>query len=110
MSVVRTLWIAALAAASLAGQTIHLKTRNLEPEANPQEYLSQPVLRRTADRSHYLIQFEQPVSAKTFADLRERGIIVTGYLPKSAVMASAPDDFSLQGLPVRWVGRFEWQD
>ena len=110
MTWLRSLALAALATTTLAAETIHLKTRDLEPDADRQAYLSRPLKRRAAGSSHYLIQFDAPLSAKRFAELRERGITVTGYLPNSAVVVAAPDDFSLEGLPVRWVGRLEDRD
>ena len=110
MNWLRSIVFAGLATATLAAQTIHLKTRDLEPEANSREYLAHPLKRRSTGSSHYLIQFDRPLSARLFAGLRERGIIVTGYLPQATLMAAAPDDFSLAGLPVRWVGRLEGRD
>lgn len=57
-----------------------------------------------------MVQFNTPVSAEMLEQLRARGITLTGFLPRSTVMVAAPDDFSLQGLPVRWVGRLEQRD
>ena len=57
-----------------------------------------------------MVQFERPVNAETFRQLRERGITVTGYLPRTALMVAAADDFSLDGMAVRWVGRLESHD
>ena len=95
---------------TLAAATIHLKTRDLEPLPDRTDYLASPLRRRTAGTSHYLIQFDGHVTAATFASLRARGITVTGYLDRSTVIMSAPDDFSLSGLPVRWIGRLEHRD
>src|SRR5689334_6939489 len=69
-----------------------------------------PLKRRTPGTSHYMVQFEREVDAGTFRQLRQRGIAVTGYLPRAALMIAAPDEFSLEGMPVRWVGRLESQD
>ncbi len=69
-----------------------------------------PLKRRMPGTSHYLVQFEREVNAGTFRQLRERGIAVTGYLPRTTLMVAAPDDFSLNGMPVRWVGRLESHD
>lgn len=57
-----------------------------------------------------MVQFSTPVSAEMLEQLRARGVTLTGFLPRSTVMVAAPDDFSLQGLPVRWVGRLEQRD
>src|SRR5204863_7378999 len=52
----------------------------------------------------------QRVNAETFRRLRQRGMTVTGYLPRATLMVAAPDDFSLEGMQVRWVGRLESHD
>jgi len=108
--VYRFLILTILGLASLAAETIHLKTRDFEPPADRSEYLARPVQRRTAGISHYLVQFQAPVSAETIQRLHTRGITVTGYLGKSTLMIAAPDDFSLTGFAVRWIGRLEHQD
>lgn len=110
MTWLRSFALAAVAAATLGAETIHLKTRDLEPEPDRYAYLSQPLKRRVAGSSHYVLQFTGPVTAERFGELRKRGITVTSYLPNSAVVIAAPDDFSVDGLPVRWVGRLEWPD
>jgi hypothetical protein len=106
----RSLAIATLGIGSLAAESIHLKTRELQPFGGPRDYVSSALKRRTEGRSHYVIQFDKPVSAEHFDQLRRRGITVTGYLPDSAVVASAPDDFDVAGMEVRWVGRLEHRD
>ena len=106
----RFLILAAMEIGTLAAGTIHLKTRDFEPLPDRTDYLASPLLRRTAGTSHYLVEFHGPVTASTFAGLRSLGITVTGYLEGSTVIVSAPDDFSLNGLPVRWVGRLEHRD
>jgi len=108
--VFRFLILTVFGLASLAAETIHLKTRDFEPPADRSEYLSRPVQRRTTGISHYLVQFQAPVSAQTIQRLHTRGIVVTGYVGKSTLMVAAPDDFSLAGFPVRWIGRLEHQD
>ncbi|MBI2680962.1 MAG: matrixin family metalloprotease [Candidatus Solibacter usitatus] len=96
--------------AGLAAETIHLKTRDFDPPGNPREYLAAPLLRRHWGRSHYLIQFQREADAKNLLAVRERGALVTGYLPNSTVMVSAGDDLSLDGLDVRWAGRLTAND
>lgn len=110
MIVLRFLLLTVLGLASLAAETIHLKTRDFQPPADRTEYLARPVLRRTAGTSHYLVQFQTPVSAGLVQRLRTRGMIVTSYVGRSTLMVSAPDDFSLDGFPVRWIGRLEQRD
>jgi hypothetical protein len=96
--------------ASLAAETIHLKTRDLHPPNDPREYLATPLLRRQWGRSHYLIQFQDGATAKNLLAVRERGALITGYLPNSTVMVSAGDDLTLDGLDVRWAGRLAASD
>ena len=110
MIVFRFLILTLLGLASVAAETIHLKTRDFEPPADRSEYLARSVQRRTAGISHYLVQFQSPVSAETMRRLRTRGIAVTGYVGKSTLMVAAADDFSLDGFAARWVGRLEHQD
>jgi Matrixin/Bacterial Ig domain len=108
--VFRFLILAMIGLASLAAETIHLKTRNFEPPADLNEYVTRPLLRRTAGTSHYLIQFQAPVSATIIRKLNAHGVVVTAYVGKSTLMVAAPDDFSVAGLAVRWIGRLEHQD
>ncbi len=110
MTWLRSLLIAACAVASLTAETIHLKTREFEPRPDRTEYLASPLKRRTAGSSHYLIQLRGGVRPDTFRLLRDRGIIVTGYLPKATLMIAAPDDFSWDSLPVVWVSRLDPRD
>ncbi len=108
--VLRFFLFAVIGVASMAAETIHLKTRDFDPPADRRDYLSQPLERRTPGSSHYLIQFEAPVSAEMIERLRARGIVVTSYVGRSTLMVAAPDDFSLAGFPVRWIGRLEHRD
>src|SRR6185503_8703528 len=104
------LTLAVILGCTVTAQTIHLKTRDLEPQADRTGYTGVPLQRRSSQSSHYLVQFNSPVGPEIFAGLRKRGIAVTAYLPQSALMIAATDDFSLQGLPVRWIGRLEHRD
>jgi len=110
VSSVRCSVLALIGTAILAAETIHLKTRELDPRPDRTAYQASPLKRRTPGTSHYMVQFERQVNAETFRQLQERGIAVTGYLPRTALMVAAPDDFSLDGMAVRWVGRLEWHD
>jgi len=94
----------------IGAEPIHLKTRKLEPSRDRAAYLASPFTRRISGRSHYLVQFDGPIHARTLAALDARGMQVTGYVPHSTLMIAAPDDFSLDGLPVRWIGRLEQRD
>ena len=110
MTWLRSLLLAACGVSVLAAETIHLKTRDFEPRPDRTEYLASPLKRRTAGSSHYLIQLDGGVRPETFRMLRDRGITVTGYLPKATLMIAAPDDFSFDSLPVVWVSRLELRD
>ncbi len=105
------IWVSIfMVVASLSAETIHLKTRDLTPPSNPNAYLTDPLMRRQWDRSHYLIQFNHGADAKNLLAVRERGALITGYLPNSTVMVSAGDDLTLDGLDVRWAGRLAASD
>jgi len=110
VSCIRCLALSVIWTTLLAAETIHLKTREIDPLPDRTAYQAMPLKRRTPGTSHYLVQFEREVDAGTFRQLRERGIAVTGYLPRATLMVAAPDDFSLDGMRVRWVGRLESQD
>jgi hypothetical protein len=105
-----SLLLAACGVSVLAAETIHLKTRDFEPRPDRTDYLSSPLKRRNAGSSHYLIQLDGGVRPETFRMLRDRGITVTGYLPKATLMIAAPDDFSFDSLPVVWASRLESRD
>ena len=110
MNCLRCLILAACGVVTLSAETIHLKTREFDPRPDRTEYLASPLKRRTVGRSHFLIQFDRPIRAENFSQLRDRGITVTGYLPQSTLLVAAPDDFSLDGLPVVWISRLEHRD
>ncbi len=110
MIVLRFFLLSVIGLASVAAETIHLKTRDFQPPADVTEYLSRPVQRRTAATSHYLVQFEKPVNQELIERLRAHGMVVTSYVGRSTLMIAAPDNFSLSGLAVRWIGRLEHQD
>jgi hypothetical protein len=102
--------LAAVLAGNVTAQVIRLKTRDFTPPPDRSRYSGVPLLRRNAQTSHFLVQFNIPVRADMFTRLRARGLSVTAYIPQSALMIAAPDDFSLEGLPVRWIGRLEDRD
>ena len=97
--------LAAVLAGNVTAQVIRLKTRDFTPPPDRSRYSGVPLLRRNAQTSHFLVQFNIPVRPDMFTRLRARGLSVTAYIPQSALMIAAPDDFSLEGLPVRWIGR-----
>lgn len=102
--------VSLLFAATLPAQTIHLKTRDLQTIQDLQNYAVGPLKRRSADRSHYLLQFQGGIRPDDIRTLQERGAVVTSYVPDSALMASAGDDLSLAGLDLKWSGRLQPED
>jgi hypothetical protein len=110
VKLLRYLGLVVFGVTTLAAEIIHLKTRDIDPLPDRTAYLASPLQRRAAGTSHYMVQFSVPVTAEMLEQLRARGITLTGFLPRSTVVVGAPDDFSLQGLPVRWVGRLEQRD
>src|SRR5260370_34208905 len=88
----------------LAGQSIHLKSRDIN-SAIEQSDTSGPLKRRNPDKSHYLLQFNGPVQRQTLEALASRGALVTSFIPDSAVMALGGNDFTADGLDVKWMGR-----
>ena len=110
MTLLRCLALFLAGICTLAAQTIRLKTRDLEPLPDIRGYLGHPLKRRAPGRSHYLVQFEGQIRPENLQALRARGMRVTGWLPKSAVMVAASDDQSFHSLADRWVGRLEDRD
>lgn len=92
------------------GAGIQLKTRRLDPAGDQRAYLSVPIKRRHFGRSHLLLQFDRPVEAQTIDELRDRGAVVISSVPENGLMISAADDFSTDGLGIRWVGRLWPED
>ncbi len=81
----------------LAAQTVHLKTRSIEggiSNANPF------VARRyfQGSRSHWLLQFRNPINDEIRADLESRGAVITATVPDDSVVVAAPGTFSTDGL------------
>ena len=64
-----SLLVAACGVATLAAETVHLKTRDFEPRADRTEYLASPLKRRVAGSSHFLIQLDGGVRPETFGML-----------------------------------------
>jgi hypothetical protein len=96
-------------AGTLPAQIIHLKTRDVDT-AVEQSDSSAPLNQRNPDQSHYLLQFNGPVQRQTLEELAQRGALVTSFIPDSAVMVTAGNDFTADGLDVKWVGRLRPED
>ena len=106
------LWVCLLALANIssAQQAVNLKKRLLQTPHDPQAYKLGPLQRRHAGSSHYLIQFSAPPSPGQIQNLRSRGARITSYVPEAALMVSAADDASWDGLDVQFVGRLDELD
>src|SRR5207244_2221610 len=88
----------------------NLKKRLLHTPDDRQAYKVGPLLRRHAGSSHYLVQFSAPPSAEQIQNLRSRGARITSYVPEAALMVSAADDASWDGLDLQFVGRLDELD
>lgn len=94
----------------LPGATIHLKTRDIETRADRNDYRSGPLKRRGSGKSHYLLQFQGPITRDQVDELNARGAAVTSAVPDNALMVAAGDDFSVEGMGVEWAGRLRPAD
>src|SRR2546423_14738154 len=72
--------LAIFLAGTLTAQTIHLKTRDFQPQLDRSGYTGVTLQRRSSESSHYLVQFNGSVPPEIFAKLRARGITVTAYI------------------------------
>lgn len=81
----------------LAGQVVHLKTRNLETTGSQVEEARAPRHWRPG-LNHRLLQFNTPISDDLRADLQLRGATITSTVPDNAVVVAVSDDFSTDGL------------
>src|SRR5579883_1543113 len=104
----RFLWIAVLAAGLPAAAQIYLKSRTLY---RPADLGSPRLLRRTAARSHWLVQLTGSRDRSTAAEWRRHGVRVAGFIPPSAAVIVVPDGADPSLLPaVRWSGRLSAED
>src|SRR5215467_954742 len=94
-------FVAAVAGIPALGE-VRLKTRTL---AGPADLRSAPLVRKTRNRSHVLVQMDQAPSASTIRLWNGRGIQVAGHIPPSAVVLSVPDGSDFRAPGVRWAGR-----
>src|SRR5258708_35731206 len=100
----------ALVTVSSAQQVVNLKKRLLQTPDDRQAYKVGPLLRRRAGSSHYLVQFSAPPSPEQLQNLRRRGARITSYVPDAALVVSASDDASWDGLDLKYVGRLDELD
>ncbi len=97
-------------ASILGAGTLHLKTRRFDPTATTQaaDFTANRQWRHGV--SHYVLQFNSPISQSQIDDLISRGATITGAVPDNAVMIAVPDGFSLDGLDLAWIGRHKADD
>jgi Matrixin/Bacterial Ig domain len=80
---------------------IHLKTRQIETD--PASAAAQASGPRPLGRGHFLIQFEQPPSADTLAELAQRGVRVLADVPENGLLISRDRRVPLGDLGVRYM-------
>jgi len=69
-----------------------------------------PLLRKTPHRSHFLAEMESAPALWTIQEWKRRGIRVTGHIPPSGVVLSAPDNADLRVPGMRWAARLNAAD
>ncbi len=89
---------------------IRLKRRSFEAPRDMGAYRVGPLLRRTAGRSHYLIEFANQPGVEETAELGRRGVAVMSYVPDRALVVAASDDCNWAGLGLQFVGRLDALD
>jgi hypothetical protein len=95
--------ICLLGTGQLAAQAgLHLKTN---PRLESGIHIEDPSKRRSASRSHLLIQYPDTPTDNQLAMLADRGVAVLSYIPDFGFAAAADDGTSLEGLGVQWAGR-----
>ena len=90
----------ALSAEILAAQSIHLKARVFEGGEIRPSVRRGVVKHWQPGRSHYMVQFQTPVNDEIREALMSRGAVITGTVPDNAVIITAGDDFSTEGMDV----------
>jgi hypothetical protein len=89
-----------ISAEILAAQQIHLKARIVEGSEIRMGVRRGVTKRWRPGRNHYLLQFKTPINDEIREALILRGAVITGTVPDDAVMVTAGDDFSAEGLDV----------
>jgi len=83
----------ALSTGLLTGQTVHLKTRDIEAGTTvaARETIGRKHWRQGV--SHYLLQFKTPLNDDIRAALASNGAVITATVPDDAVIVAAGPDF-----------------
>jgi hypothetical protein len=97
---------AALTAVPAAAQ-VWLKTRTL---SGPADRRRTPLLRKSAGRSHILVELDAKPDVRTIRMWRLRGIRVVGQAPPRGLMLSVPDGVDPGQFGVRWAARLSAED
>jgi hypothetical protein len=110
MNGVRILIPLLMAPLALTSADLHLKKRVVAVPEGHVAALRAPGPRWIGGRSHFILQFRYPANEPLILELNRRGAFVVGAVPEFGLAVSAPDDFSLAGLPCTWAGRLETED
>ena len=98
----RSLLIALLASRfAFAQPAIHLKTRQIE--TGPASAAGETSSPRLFGRGHLLVQFQEPPSAETVAELKQRGVRVLADVPENGLLISLDRRVRLGDLGVRYM-------
>lgn len=92
---------------SWSQDVIHLKTRDVTVTPDTRAQVAGPLQRKSADRSHYLVKLSADAVRGALA---AEGIVVTGFVPGSALAVSAPDGVNWEALGATYVGRMAAAD
>ena len=85
---------------AVAQPALILKTRRIETESRrPVNEVASPT---TVGRGHVLLQFNDPPTAQTVAELTRRGVTVLQDVPENGLLVSVERRAFLQGLGVRY--------
>ena len=103
----RILSIAMALAGVSAMAEIRLKTRTLR---GPADLPTGALQRKTAGRSHALVEMDGRPGAETVAQWKRRGIRVVGHVPPAGVVLSVPDGVEVEVPGMRWAGRLSAAD
>jgi len=99
-----------LGLAPAAERTLRLKSRNLDVEAMRGPSSTEPVKRRAAGRSHFLLRFDALPRAEQAREWRTRGVRLLQYVPESGYTAAVDDGVDLDGLNVLAAARLRPDD
>ena len=99
-------YLLAILAVPAAG-AVRLQHRTI---TGPRDVHAGPLLRKSANRAHYLVELKGRPDVLTRLEWSARGIRLTGEVPPGGVLVSAPDgvDFGIDS--VKWAARLGAED